>query len=91
MASQQDRDKLKQLNIQLRDLLTVTPKNGVYVIGGVNYNKRGYESLLKETRDEIAKVEKLISPPAQEVAGKQKRQEDLTARANALTSKLNDL
>jgi len=91
MASQQDRDKLKQLNIQLRDLLTVTPKNGVYVIGGVNYNKRGYESLLEETRDEIAKVEKLISPPAQEVAEKQKRQEDLTARANALTSKLNDL
>lgn len=87
MATQKDRDKLKQLNIQLRDLLAVTPKNGAYVVDGINYNKRGYDELVKNTRDEIKKVEKLFDPPStsERVADETTRRENLTVRADNLS------
>ena len=88
MASQKDRDRLKKLNEDLRFLLGITPQNGVYVFNNIRYNKRGYDDLIKKTRDDIDRLEKLISPPAQERATAIGRQEELKARAEKLTAKL---
>ena len=84
MAEKENRERLKRLNEQLRFLLGIVPTNGAYVYENVRYNKRGYDDLVKKTRDEIKKVEKLLAPPteSEQVADETTRRENLTVRAD---------
>lgn len=93
MATEQDRNRLKTLNEQLRSLLGIASENGVYLYEGIRYNKRGYDDLVKTTRDEIRKIEKKLAPPSapEQVASETTRRETLSNRADALSKQYDQL
>ena len=89
MASQKDRDRLKELNEQLRFLIGITPQNGVYLYQGTRYNKRGYDDLVKKTRKEISDLQEKVSPV--DVTGQANRQENFNIRADRLSLQYDEL
>ncbi len=89
MASQKDRDRLKELNEQLRFLLGIKPQGGVYLFENVRYNKRGYDDLVKKTRQEIADLQEKVTPA--DTTSESNRLQNLSIRADRLSTQYDDL